>query len=37
VRLSGKSATFDISKTNAPPTEAFLEYAVLFLEILDHV
>jgi hypothetical protein len=28
---------FGISETNAPATQAFLEYPVLFLELLDHV
>jgi hypothetical protein len=37
VRFSGESTALGISETNALPTQALLEYPVLFLEILDQV
>lgn len=37
VRFSGESTALGISETNALPTQALLEYPVLFPEILDHV
>jgi hypothetical protein len=37
VRFSGESTALGIGKANALPTQALLEHAVLFLEILDHV
>jgi hypothetical protein len=37
VRVSGESTALGIGETNAPPTQALLEHAVLFLEKLDHV
>ena len=35
--FSGESTAFGIGETNAPPTQALLEHAVLFQEILDHI
>jgi hypothetical protein len=37
LRFSGESTAFGICETNVPATQPLLEYAVLFLEILDHV
>jgi hypothetical protein len=37
VRFSGESTALGIGETNAPPTQALLKHAVLFLEILDRV
>jgi hypothetical protein len=37
VGFSGESAAFGIGEANAPPAQALLEHAVLFLEVLDHV
>jgi hypothetical protein len=37
VRSSGEPTALGIGEANAPPTQVFLEHAVLFLEILDHV
>jgi hypothetical protein len=35
--FSCESPAFSIGEANAPPTQALLEHAVFFLEILDHV
>jgi hypothetical protein len=35
--FSGESTAVGVGKTDAPPAQAVLEHAVLFLEILNHV
>jgi hypothetical protein len=35
--FSGESTAFGIGEAKAPPTQALLEHAVFFLEVLDHV
>jgi hypothetical protein len=37
LRFSGEPAALGVGETKAPTTQALLEHAVLFLEILDHV
>jgi hypothetical protein len=37
LRFSGESTAFGIGETKAPNTQALLQHAVLFPEILDHV